>query len=171
MEGKPTKSKRKETTKMLSDLLEQYMDPYNDSRIYWAREVTFDYSSSNKIRVDYMQFKPINNSVSGIEKGDFCCYEVKSSIEDFHSCNGHNFIGDMNYYVMPKEVFEAIRKEVPWNIGVLVPENGGLRVVKNPHRKDRTRPASEMLLMLWRSTRREIVKARKAHLNQSAKEE
>ncbi len=27
----------------------------------------------------------------GIEKGDYC-YEVKSSVEDFHSKNGHNFL-------------------------------------------------------------------------------
>ena len=32
-----------------------------------------------------------------IEKGDFYCYEVKSSVADFHSKNGHNFIGDWNY--------------------------------------------------------------------------
>lgn len=161
---------RKEITKMLSELLEKYIDPHNDPRIYWAREVTFDYSGLNRIRVDYMQFKPVNNSVSGIEKGDFCCYEVKSSVEDFHSGNGHNFVGDMNYYVMPKDVFEKVRQEIHWNIGVLAPEDGHLRVVKNAHRKDRTRPVSEMLLMMWRSTRREIAKARKGLEEQEGQE-
>lgn len=98
--------KRPEITKQLSELLEKHIDPHNDPRVYWAKEVTFDYATSNTVRVDYMLFKPINNSVSGIEKGDFSCYEIKSSVDDFHSKNGHNFIGDKNYYVMPESVFE-----------------------------------------------------------------
>ena len=97
--------KRPEITKQLSELLEKHIDPHNDPRVYWAKEVTFDYATSNTVRVDYMLFKPINNSVSGIEKGDFSCYEIKSSVDDFHSKNGHNFIGDKNYYVMPESVF------------------------------------------------------------------
>lgn len=70
---------RPETTKWLSKLLEEHIDPKNDPRVYWAKEVTFDYGSVSPIRVDYMQFKPVNNSVSGIEKGDVYCYEIKSS--------------------------------------------------------------------------------------------
>ena len=80
---------RPETTKMLSDLTIQLIDPHGDQRIYWAREVTFDYRTKHKVRVDFMQFKPVNNSIGGIEHGDFYCFEVKSSVEDFHSKNGH----------------------------------------------------------------------------------
>ena len=65
-------------TKRLSELTERLINPNNDSRIYWAREVTFDYITSNRIRVDYMRFKPLNTTISGIEKGDFYCYEIKS---------------------------------------------------------------------------------------------
>ena len=114
-------SNRPETTKMLSLSVEKHINPYNDTRIYWAREVTFDYSTSKGKRVDYMLFKPKNNTPSGIEKGDFYCYEVKSSVEDFHSKNGHNFLGDFNYYVMPEEVYAAVSNEVPCNVGVYVP--------------------------------------------------
>lgn len=161
---------RKETTAWLSELLEHYLDPHNDPRVYWAREVTFDYSTaSDTKRVDYMRFKPVNNSVSGIEKGDFYCYEIKSSVEDFHSKNGHNFIGDMNYYVMPLEVYEQVKNAIPWAVGVMCPEQmtisvherWELRTVKKAHRKDRSRPVSEMLLMMWRSSRRELVMQRK----------
>ena len=95
---------RRETTRILSLSLEKHITPYNDTRIYMASEVTFDYATSHAVRVDYIQFKPLNNTVSGIEKGDFYCFEVKSSVEDFHSKNGHNFLGDYNYYVMPEEV-------------------------------------------------------------------
>ena len=113
---------RHETTQWLSKLLENHIDPNNDPRVYWSKEVTFDYGSAAPIRVDYMRFKPVNNSVSGIEKGDVYCYEVKSSVEDFHSKNGHNMIGDFNYYVMPTDVYEKVRFEIPYKVGVMCPE-------------------------------------------------
>lgn len=158
-------SNRKEITEMLSLSVEKHINPYNDPRIYWAREVTFDYSTQNAVRVDFMRFKPVNNTVSGIEKGDFYCYEVKSSVEDFHSKNGHNFIGDFNYYVMPEEVYEKVKDEIPYGVGVfiqtiLVLGSDGkkwynLKSAKNAKRKDRNRPVSEMLLMMFRSCARE----------------
>lgn len=155
-------SNRPEITAVLSTSVEKYINPYNDPRIYWAREVTFDYSTSHCIRVDYMKFKPVNNTVSGIEKGDFYCYEVKSSVEDFHSKNGHNFIGDYNYYVMPEEVFEKVKNQIPYYVGVFVPDGKNyrgewydLKSVKKAKRKDRERPVAEMLLMMFRSAARE----------------
>lgn len=108
---------RKETIKFLSELVEKLINPTEDSRIYWAREVTFDYATSHRVRVDYMKFEPVNNSISGIEKGDFYCYEVKSSVEDFHSPNGHNFLGDFNYYIMPQKVYDTVRTGIPYGIG------------------------------------------------------
>lgn len=69
---------RPEITAMLSLSIQRHICPNNDPRIYWAREVTFDYATTNAVRVDFMKFKPVNNTVSGIEKGDFYCYEVKS---------------------------------------------------------------------------------------------
>ena len=158
---------RPETTMTLSKALEKHIDPHNDPRIYWAKEVTFDYATGNSIRVDYMRFKPINNSVSGIERGDFYCYEIKSSIEDFMSKNGHNFIGDFNYYIMPGEVFDTVKDKVPWAVGVAIPDGvGGLVIHKKARRKDRARPVSEMLLMMWRSSRRELVKNRRMELGE-----
>lgn len=157
-------SNRVEITKRLSLSIEKHINPHNDSRIYWSAEVTFDYATSNAVRVDYMKFKPVNNTVSGIEKGDFYCYEVKSSVEDFHSKNGHNFIGDFNYYVMPEEVYEKVKDEIPYKVGVYVPvsstlrgEWSGLASVKKASRKDRGKPVSEMLLMMFRSAARKRV--------------
>ena len=156
------KNKRPEITAMLSLSIQQHICPNNDPRIYWAREVTFDYATMNAVRVDFMKFKPVNNTVSGIEKGDFYCYEVKSSIEDFHSKNGHNFLGDYNYYVMPEEVYEQVKKEIPYQVGVYVPDGMNyrgewydLKAIKKAKRKDRSRPVSEMLLMMFRSAARD----------------
>lgn len=155
-------SSRPEITKLLSLSIQKHINPNNDTRIYWAAEVTFDYATSNAVRVDFMKFKPVSNTVGGIEKGDFYCYEVKSSVEDFHSKNGHNFLGDFNYYIMPEDVFEVVKNEIPYYTGVYVPEkknrNGDwydLKSVKPAKRKDRFRPVSEMLLMMFRSAARE----------------
>lgn len=154
---------RPSITSMLSLSLEKHINPYNDTRIYMAKEVTFDYATTNACRVDYMRFKPVNNTVSGIEKGDFYCYEVKSSVEDFKSPNGHNFIGDYNYYVMPEEVYATVSREIPYNVGVYVSDGKhyrgewyNLKCVKKARRKDRSRPVSEMLLMMFRSCARDV---------------
>ena len=149
---------------MLSLSVKMHINPTNDPRIYWAREVTFDYATSSAVRVDFMKFKPVNNTVSGIEKGDFYCYEVKSSVEDFHSKNGHNFLGDFIYYVMPELVYEKVKVEIPYKVGVYVPEKMNyrgawydLKSVKKAKRADWERPVSEMLLMMFRSAARERV--------------
>lgn len=157
-------SSRSEITAALSLAVEKHINPHSDTRIYWAREVTFDYMTDHPVRVDFMRFKPVNNTVSGIEKGDFYCYEVKSSVEDFHSKNGHNFLGDYNYYVMPEGVFEKVKNEIPYYVGVFVPDSMhyrgewyNLKSVKKAKRKNRERPVSEMLLMMFRSANREAV--------------
>ena len=158
-------NKRKETTSALSRALEHHLNPNCDPRFYIAKEVTFDYASSHSIRVDYMQFKPLNNTVSGIEKGDFYCYEIKSSVEDFKSKNGHNFIGDYNYYVMTKTLFEKVKDMIPWAVGVVAIDENMLEsefpsmvTLKNAHRENRTRSMNEMLLMMFRSANRENIK-------------
>lgn len=146
---------RKATTAALSLLLKLHINPHNDPRIYMSKEVTFDYGTLNQVRIDYMRFVPVNNTISGIEKGDFYCYEIKSSVEDFHSKNGHNFIGDFNYYVMPPDVYEKIKNEIPYRVGVYVACENGLKSVKKGKRSDRKRPALEMLLMMFRSANRD----------------
>jgi hypothetical protein len=108
-----------------------------------------------------MRFKPKNNTVSGIEKGDFYCYEVKSCAADFNSKNGHNFIGDFNYYVMPRELYEQVKDRIPYKVGVLMPASNSddeLESIKNAKRIDRKRPIYEMLLMMFRSANRDRLK-------------
>ena len=61
---------------------------------------------------------------------------------------------------MPEDVFEKIKSEIPWGIGVLVPDSSNifgdkLKSVKNARRKDRTKSISEILLMMFRSAARD----------------
>lgn len=152
---------RKEITNYLSSLLEEHINPKKDPRIYMSKEVTFDYGTLNQKRVDYMQFKPLNNSPSGIEKGDFYCYEIKSSIEDFKSKCGHNFYGDFNYYVMPEDVYTQVKDLIPYKIGVMVASTNSLKSIKKAIRNDRNKSLPEMLLMMFRSSNRELFKIKK----------
>ncbi len=154
-------SERKEITKNLTETLKVFLNPHNDTRIYTASEVTFDYAMAHPIRVDYMMFKPENNTAGGIEKGNFYCYEIKSCKEDFQSGHGLNFIGDYNYLVMPLEVYEECKSLIPYKVGVYVPNDNifyPLRCVKKAKNKTRTRTTTEMLLMMFRSANRELIK-------------
>ena len=155
---------RKEITKQLAQLTEKYINPHNDPRIYSAKEVTFDYATAHAIRVDYMQFKPVNNTAGGIEKGLFYCYEIKSCVDDFNSGHGKNFIGDYNYLVMPHELYIQVQRSIPYDVGVLIPSADcwrALESVKKAKQKVRQYTAEEMLLMMYRSTQRELIKEKR----------
>lgn len=62
-------------------------------------------------RVDYITYDT---------KGVWRCYEIKVSVSDFRS-NAHNtFVGHYNYYVMPKELHDQVKNEIPGHIGVYI---------------------------------------------------
>lgn len=124
---------RKATTVFLSRLLER--DKLNGMGKYWAREVTLDYGKSELVenniksktrRIDYLQFIPKNQlSVSGLEKGEFICYEIKSCKEDFLSGYGQNFIAEKNYLIMTMQTYRELDaigeiQKLPYNIGILI---------------------------------------------------
>lgn len=119
-------SKRKETTEFLSKLL--VSTRLTGMGKHYASEVTLDNGMGKGVqkRVDFIQFKPQNAySISGIEKGEFIFYEVKSCKEDYHSGNGLTFEGDRNYLVTTmqtyKDLMPEIRKvEFPHYVGVMV---------------------------------------------------
>lgn len=89
---------RAEITKFLGELLVNTR--FAGAGKHWASEVSLDPWTANGKRVDYMQFSPADQmSISGIEKGIFTCYEIKSCKEDVYSGNGLNFLGEKNYIV------------------------------------------------------------------------
>lgn len=84
---------RAEITKFLGELLVNTR--FAGAGKHWASEVSLDPWTANGKRVDYMQFSPADQmSISGIEKGIFTCYEIKSCKEDVYSGNGLNFLGE-----------------------------------------------------------------------------
>lgn len=48
------------------------------------------------------------------------CFEVKITVSDFKSENGHNFHGNRNYYAVPIEIYDKIESLTPPGIGIIV---------------------------------------------------
>lgn len=98
---------RAETTKRLGEIL--IRTKLTGAGKYYSSEVSIDPWTDHGKRVDFMQFVPENQmSVSGIEKGIFICYEVKSCIEDVYSGNGLNFFGEKNYIITTVDCYKKI---------------------------------------------------------------
>lgn len=162
---------RKETTKFLGDLLKR--DKFCGMGKYWASEVSLDYGSNEVKRVDYMQFSPVNQiDISGLEKGTFTCYEIKSCKADFNSGWGKNFIAEKNYFVMPMSTYKEVINDIPYYVGVLCPipinkekydefenptdidgntSNWKLTTIRNCHQRGRKRSMCELLFCMLRS--------------------
>jgi len=47
------------------------------------------------------------------------CYEIKVTKADFMSKNGHNFVGNYNYYVIPLNLYHEVKDLIPPDIGVI----------------------------------------------------
>jgi hypothetical protein len=148
---------------------------------HYASEVTLDYGNGKgkQIRVDYMQFKPVNQySVSGIEKGEFICYEIKSCTEDVFSGHGLNAEGERNYIVTTMDTWKRLvdlehkdNKTIPNEFGVMVAchqnklnefdnptpisysDGWRLEVIKQASLKYRKRSMNELLFCMLRSGR------------------
>lgn len=115
-------------------------------RTFGVSEVTIGWYGNK--RVDFME----TNTKAVIR-----CYEIKVTKSDFHSDHGHNFVGNLNYYVMPRALWKEVKDEVPAHVGVLVGE--GLESVKKAKWQVLdTSEVMKMVLYLCRSMSREIKK-------------
>ena len=77
--------------------------------VFCCYEVTIGWFGDE--RVDYLTYDT---------KGIWRCYEIKVSVSDFHSKAKNTFIGHFNYYVIPRELYEKVRDEIPSHVGVYV---------------------------------------------------
>lgn len=89
-------------------------------------------------------------------KGIWRCYEIKVSKSDFYSPAKVSFVGHYNYYVMPKELYEEVKGDIPLHVGVIV---NGNWTVKRP--KKQKLQVSENVLKdsMIRSLYREVEKS------------
>jgi hypothetical protein len=75
--------------------------------VFGCFEVTIGWFGNE--RVDYLTYDT---------KGIWRCYEIKVSKSDFYSKAHNTFIGHYNYYVMPLELYEQVKDDIPKHIGV-----------------------------------------------------
>ncbi|WP_235879435.1 hypothetical protein [Robertmurraya siralis] len=98
-----------------------------------------------KERVDYITYDT---------KGIWRCYEIKVSKADFYSKAKKTFIGHFNYYVMPKELYEEVKDDIPNHIGVY----DGYRSLKKAKRQELTVDEQTLKNSMIRSLFREFDK-------------
>lgn len=112
-------------TELTKQLEKQIWEETHKQGVFGCFEVTIGWFGHE--RVDYMTMDT---------KNIWRCYEIKVSKSDFHSNAKHTFIGHYNYYVMPAELYEEIKEEIPQHIGVYINENKSyLYLIKRPKKQ------------------------------------
>jgi len=102
------------------------------------------------------------------------CYELKVSKPDFKSTAKISFIGNYNYYVMPKPLYDAVKDEVPSHVGVMVYlpfaieemvseslTKGSLSIVKKASKQELLVNEGQLMNSFLHSLFREVRKAKK----------
>lgn len=88
---------------------------------------------------------------AGVQKVLISCFEVKVTKADFKSKHGHNFVGNMNYYAVPEEIYKDIAPLVPEDIGILVylhrGQYHGLRTKRKPTFRDMSEEDQKWLIL------------------------
>ena len=89
------------------------------------------------------------------------CFEIKISVSDFKSKNGHNFCGNHNYYVVPLDIYKSIEPLVPTDIGIIVyyPLTQSMRVEKESVFKE-VKPV-DLVLLLYNALKKWVDKYEK----------
>ncbi|MDA8223474.1 MAG: hypothetical protein M0Z35_17630 [Desulfitobacterium hafniense] len=153
-------------TELTKELERKIWGTTNKKGVFGCFEVTVGWFGNE--RVDYMTYDT---------KGIWRCYEIKISKSDFHSKSHNTFIGNFNYYVMPKELYDQVKDEIPKHIGVYVNGNWCIKrarkqelaideqVLKNSMMRSLYREAEKVIksenLSVVESLNRQIKRARK----------
>lgn len=96
-------------TQKTKDLEELLRKKFNNRNDFYVFECTIGWYGSEI--VDCIKYNC---------QREITCYEIKQSVQDFHSKNKLTFIGNKNYFVMPYELYEKVKNEIPYGIGVYV---------------------------------------------------
>ena len=139
--------------------------------VYTCHEVTLPYCDKRFHRYGRVDMLTYQKNFRE-KQGTFRFYELKISKSDFHSKNGHNFLGNYNYYVFPdKTLYEAVKFEIPDFVGCLVPQyqttyksdiheigDWIFECIKKPKRKDLACSYDELIHNLITALSRECCK-------------
>lgn len=130
-------------TQRTKDLEKLLANRFNDRNDFFVFECTYGWYG--KEIVDCIMYNC---------QREIHCFEIKQSVQDFHSKNKLSFFGNKNYFVMPYELYEKVNQEL-YNdypeIGVLVP-------IKTPDvgDKDYVYDVYEQLLCIKQARKQEL---------------
>lgn len=128
---------------------------------YYGKKSILDYYIKNHCELGYRSVTEVPNlcdkkgcighrvGKSGVENILLTAFEIKITKSDFKSKNGHNFCGNLNYYVIPKELKVELLPLIPEQIGLIIydKENCQLRQVKRAIYKEKTDTEKMWLLL------------------------
>lgn len=126
--------KRSETI-IIESVLYQDLFGTNPSlaKEYGTTEVTIQFPKKKKELVDFMSYDA--------RKDIFRCYEIKVSMNDFHSKAAKSWYGNYNYLVLSRDLYmqqslEKWKEQVPKHVGIIFvnadAEYKHKKVVKRP---------------------------------------
>lgn len=134
-------------TKLTKELKQAIWFATKKMGVFGCFEVTIGFNGNE--RVDYITVDT---------RGVWRCYEIKVSESDFHSKSKNTFIGHYNYYVIPKELHEKIKNEIPKHIGVFVGKNDYAYCDKRATRQQLGANENILQMSIIRSLNRETEK-------------
>lgn len=80
------------------------------------------------------------------------CYEIKVSKADFHSKAKKTFVGNYNYFVVTRELYNEIKDEIPNHIGCYVGDGLVKRAKKQELGVDEQTLKNSMIRSLYRES-------------------
>ena len=101
------------------------------------------------------KFKPIYSHFKNSR--EIGVYEIKVTKADFHSACHNSFVGNLNYYVLPPDLYEEVKEEIPDHVGVYVVRGKNAYSVKRARRRPAQDPDTLKASMI-RSLCREVTK-------------
>lgn len=139
-------------TELTKQLEQEIIITTSKQGIFQCLEVTIGFGGNE--RVDFMTMDT---------KNIFRCYEIKISKSDFHSKCKNSFVGNYNYYVMPQELFDLVKDEIPNHIGVYTGKKSQYGImfvglVKNPKKQELQVDKDILKNSMIRSLSREVEK-------------
>lgn len=137
---------KSEITLNLEKLLDNKLDP---RKYFYCFEVTLGWYGDE-----------IVDCIAYSTDREIICYEIKSSKQDFYSKSKWSFHGHRNYFVMPLEVYEQVKSDIPYGIGVFVEKDNELVSVKFCRKIQLCADKEVVLSSMLRSMQRELLKQR-----------
>lgn len=105
-------------------------------------------------RVDFLTYETT---------GIYRAYEIKRDKYDFYSGCAWSWIGNYNYFIMPYKLYEEVKNDIPYGIGVWViyEHSKSMECIKRPKKRDLLCSSEDMMFALMQAMSREYKKYRK----------